>query len=246
MAVFFVNTTRAKFLEEYKRLYRYTSIERFVEALDSTQFTFVNPSLWSDPYEKFYLKREFLLRNKAVMMPAHDKIYAVCMSGTYESEAFWKVYAPLEDGVRLTISGRKLLENFLDKIPDSDIFIGKVNYQSKIQFFKVTPPLEKLISEFKQNVIGEEQMKLLLKKRNAFAYENELRIVVVPHCKKGDRKLLRWPCHLGDIMNDVTIDPRITRDHASLLKNFFFGEFGFTVAHSSLYAELSRRPIELR
>lgn len=246
MAIHFINITRDRFLEEYKRLYRFTSIERLVHGLDNELFTFVNPELWSDPYEKFYFKRRFIVDGKTQLMPAHNRLYAVCMSGTYESEAFWKVYAPEEDGVRVTISVRRLLEEFLDKITDADVYIGKVNYQTTRDFFVLPKQRSRLIDEFSTGRIGEEQLKLILKKRKAFAYENEIRIMVVPHEEQTNKKVMHLPLYYGDIVRDVTLDPRLNVHYVDLLKRFFREEYGFTVAHSRLFSDLSRGPLVLR
>lgn len=40
------------------------------------------------------------------------RFFAVCLSGTTDSEAYWKVYAPREDGIRLTFDTRKLVTHF--------------------------------------------------------------------------------------------------------------------------------------
>src|SRR5579863_4091155 len=170
MAVHFIDITRAKFLNEHKWVHRFTNMERFTEMMHNKKFTFVNPSKWSDPFEKFYLERDYIINSKKVSLPAKDNIFSVCMSGTLSSEAYWKVYAPKENGIRLTINVEKLLAEFLDLIPGCNIYIGNVSYKIKKEFKKISINKQKLITEIKNKIIGEQQIKLLLKKRKSFLY----------------------------------------------------------------------------
>ena len=138
MAIYFLNTTRESFLSEYKRVHRFTTVDRFIEGLTTKQMAFSSPSNWSDPFEKFYLERDFIIHGERFQLPVRDKIFAVCLSGTTDSEAYWKVYAPKEDGIRLTFDTEKLVTHFLEKISDADVYIGKVNYQPTREFYKIT------------------------------------------------------------------------------------------------------------
>lgn len=246
MAIHFVNLTRETFLKDYKRVYRFTTLDRFIEVLKTKKFAFVNPSKWADPFEKFFLERDFLINKEKFKLPIKDKIFAVCVSGTISSEAYWKVYAPKEDGIRLTFETEKLLTNFLDKISDVDVYIGKVSYQITKEFRKISFDKKGLIDEIKNSKIGEQQIKLLLKKRKSFLYEDEVRIIIIPH-KKNNRETIvfRSDTDITSYTNDYTLDPRLGRNHVKVLREYFQREFKFKVSHSQLYSDLNREPINL-
>ncbi len=245
MAIHFVNITREIFIKDYKRVYRFTTLDRFIESLKTSTFTFINPLKWSDPFEKFFLERDFIVHNKKVKLPAKDKVFAVCVSGTLSSEAYWKVYAPKEDGVRLTFNTEKLLTNLLDNINDADIYIGKVNYQITPEFYKISFDKKKLIKEIDSNNIGEQQMRLLLKKRKSFLYENEVRIIIVPHIRPDEKTAYKLPADIKEFTTDYTLDPRLGKNHVKVLKEYFLQQFNFKISHSRLYSELKRDPINL-
>lgn len=245
MAIHYVNLTKDTFLQDFKRVYRFTTLDRFIETLKTRKFAFVNPSRWADPFEKFYLERDFLIDNEKFKLPIKDKVFAVCISGTISSEAYWKVYAPKEDGIRLTFNTEIFLTNFLEKIVDADIYIGKVNYQITKEFHKISFDKKGLINEIKNSLIGEQQIKLLLKKRKSFLYENEVRVMIIPHKKDKESTIFHADTDIVNYTTDYTLDPRLGRNHVKVLRDYFQKEFGFKVSHSRLYSDLKRGPINL-
>jgi len=245
MAIHFVNTSRATFLREYKRLYRFTTLDRFIELLKSNNFAFINPSRWADPFERFFLERDFIVNDKKLKLPAKDKIFAVCVSGTDTSEAYWKVYAPKEDGIRLTFNTERLLIDFLDNITDSDIYIGKVNYQITREFHKISFDKKGLIEEINKEIVGEQQIRLLLKKRKSFLYEDEIRIIIVPHSKPNNNTAYKMQTDITKFTTRYLLDPRLGKNHVKVLREYFLQQFSFKTSHSALYSELKSEPINL-
>jgi hypothetical protein len=245
MAVTFINITRDKFLKDFKKVYRFTSFERFMESLNSRNFTFVNPTLWTDPFEKYLLERDFQIDSKKVTLPAKNNVFSVCVSGTLSSEAYWKVYAPKEDGIRLSLDTEKFLNTFLDNIDNCDVYIGKVEYRTTKKFYEIDFDTTQLVKEIQDKEIGEQQIHLLLKKRNSFRYENEVRIIVVPKNKQND-KTLKVDCDITQFTTAYTIDPRLGQHQVKVYKDYFRNAFSLNISHSKLYADLLRHTIILK
>ena len=245
MAVEFVDISRTKFLEDYRRLYRFVTLERFLEQLESKKLTCVNPAHWNDPFERFFLDREYLIENKKVKLPVKDRIFCMCMSGTLSSEAYWKVYAPKDNGLRLTITTNELIDS-LDQIPNCDVFIGKANYQTTKEFYKISFDKEALIDEIEEHRIGEQQIKLLLKKRKAFLYEDEVRILVSPRRKLKETKFFKIDVDLQLVTSEYLIDPRMEKHQVRLLKESLLNKFNLKAWHSNLYADIPKEKIVLR
>src|SRR5574343_1005492 len=108
MALHFVNGSRRALLRDFPRLYRYSTLSRLQEALDGQHVVFVAPQLWSDPFERVYLDRHYAIDGQELGLPMANRIFALCVSGTDISEAFWKLYSPQVDWVRLSITTEKL------------------------------------------------------------------------------------------------------------------------------------------
>lgn len=245
MAIHFINLTRETFLNDYKRVYRFTTLDRFIEILKTKKIAFINPTEWADPFEKIFLERDFLIHNEKCKLPIHDNLFAVCFSGKSDSESYWKVYAPKEDGIRLTFDTSKLLTNFLEKIPSADIYIGRVSYQSTRDFYNFSIDKKGLIDEIKTSKIGEHQLKLMLKKRKSFLYEDELRIMVVPQKRNKSATIFYTPAEITNCTVDYTLDPRLGIYHVHVLKEYFLRNYGFKASHSRLYQDLDRDAINL-
>ena len=245
MAIHFINTTREEFLNDYKRVYRLTTLDRFIEGLKTKKFAFIKPIEWTDPFEKIFLDREFIIDGEKIKLPMNENLFAVCLSGTSDSEANWKVYAPKEDGIRLTFDTTKLLTNFIEKIPNADIFIGHVNYQNTREFHSISLDKKALIDEIKRSKIGEQQIELMLKKRKTFLYEDEIRIMIIPHKKSKSSSIFHTPADITAFTLDYTLDPRIGNNHAKILKDYFQRAFELKLSHSKLYSNIKREAIYL-
>lgn len=245
MALHFVNGSRRALLRDFPRLYRFSTLSRLQEALDGQHLVFVAPQLWSDPFERVYLDRHYAIDGMEFRLPMAQGIYALCVSGTDSSEAFWKVYSPNGDGVRLSITTEKLLQA-LDALPNADVYIGKVRYHST-RAFQTVPNPDALRSEIESNTIGPQQVQLMYKKRRAFAYENEVRILIVPqaHTQSQDQATIyAAPIALRQLGSRLTLDPRIHSETVPMLKARFRAH-QFQVYQSSLYREWRGKPIVL-
>jgi hypothetical protein len=243
MPVEFINISRKKFLADHPRLYRFTTIECVLDQLKTNELTFINPNRWSDPFEKFFLEREYLIGTRKVHLPIRNKAFCLCLSGTLSSEAYWRVYAPRENGMRLTINTEKIL-NQLDSLEHCNVHIGEVDYQITKEFHQIKLDKPALISEIDQNNVGSQQLKLLLKKRKSFLYENEVRIIVVPK-KVKNTIFLKAPIELKSITSEFLLDPRMEKNNVKMIKEYFLEKFAIKVWHSSLYKDIPRGRISL-
>ena len=241
----FIGLKRDTFLKQYKSLYRFITVERLIEQLESKTFAFLNPTIWEDPYEKYFIEKKYIIRGKPMYLPMRDRVFCVCVSGTTSSEAFWKVYAPKENGVRLSYRTEDFLE-VLDTITDCEIHIGKVKYLITKVFSN--PPIDKksLLEEIDNNNINGQQLKLLLRKRTSFRYENEVRIVCVPKVLSTDKKVLKIPMDIKIFTKTYLFDPRMGKYHFSLIKESLLEKYGIAASHSHLYKLPLLKPIVLK
>jgi hypothetical protein len=235
----FIGSSKQEFLSEHFELFRYTSIDRFLELLSDDSLIFLNPSTWSDPYERYYIEKKYYVSKVPETLPIKESAFCLCLSGTKSSEALWKVYAPKEDGVRLTFKVSKLV-SALDKVIDCDFYIGKVDYQTTSEFSRLKINHGDLLQDIRNNRIGEQQLKLILKKRIAFDYENEIRIIAIPKRmppKKTPKDTMIYKSKVGikSFTTEYLFDPRLGKFHFKLLKDFLRKTHGLKISHSVLY-----------
>lgn len=187
-------------------------LDRFVTSVNKNEFIFVSPSTWKDPFERLYFNVDCSSHGYET-----ENIACLCVSdkSSTNEDASWKAYADKgEKAVRLAIN--KVL--FLEKLEEFakkngyEVYIGKAQYwlekKDIMNLYKPGSPYHNLF--FPMPMKRMHYLSVMLLKRSAFSYENEIRIFLV---KKGDipfeNGLLRIPCdyNMEGILNDVTLSP---------------------------------------
>jgi len=245
MSLHFINCTRETFLNEYKRLYRFTTLDRFFEMQKSGRYPFVSPLKWNDPYEKYFLERDYEVGNKRYALPIKDKIYSSCLSATSNSEAYWNVYAPNSDGIRLGFESSVFLTELLDKIEDADVYVGPIQYFHTLDFTKKGIDTSRLSACVTSQQDIPYQIELMYRKRSAFLYEDEIRIMILPkkELKKNDE--IDFPFEITKHAMDITLDPRIGKNHFQFIKDNLQRDHQIRISRAALYKEITPGPFKL-
>lgn len=195
-------------------VYRIFSFERFFELITTKQLVLVQPSMWDDPYENFFLKTEVVSDDGELgsLENLCNSWYGQCWTENEDTDAMWRIYSPEKRGVRVKTTIRKL---FLTLYDTSDIncslkyFIGKVNYKDKeeiIEFMKSTT-----FSEFILGGQNTQFAEVLCTKRTAFSHENEVRLIVDDIGDKNGRGgLYKINITPEELFEEVCLDPRLS------------------------------------
>lgn len=232
MAVKFFNMTRAEFLSK-KLLYKYMPLEHALDLLINKRLWFANPTIWKDPFEKRFIVNKYDIGGVQRDFPWMNRVYAMCMTQTSTSEAYWNTYANNDIGISFKFNRQNLLAE-LERISNTNgvrIFIGRVEYQktsdikrnlSKNPFLNVGGvPISNIGKE-------ETKVRLLLLKRIAYRYEDEIRFFVVRD-KTANIKGTFVPFGIPNtsMIEAITIDPNIGVNTVKMLKKIFENDYGF-------------------
>ena len=232
MSITFINTSEKLFLSR-RYIYRYTTIDNALEMLSKSLIKFRNPEFWNDPFEKLFLNASFHIEGKEYPSPLKNNIYCICFTGTDSSEAFWNIYSPNKDGIRLKVNRKKLLETFDDTF-DIDFYVGKVQYK-KSKFIKIDN-WENDTKSIVEGKITENFIRSMFQKRRAFKYEDEYRIIIVPR-KKTIVNELTLIANYKPIFSDLLIHPLVGENFANMLIQYFSRTFKVRIRKSVLYKE---------
>ena len=193
-------------------IFKYMPLERFVKAVDNHELVFVSPESWYDPFEQLYFGIDCSLRG----YPTED-IACMCVSekSSTNEDASWKVYAGSNDkSVRIFIEQDKLLSLLEGYAADNgfEVYIGKVVYSFEKKEIKklhvASSPHHDVF--FPSAMKREHYLSLMLLKRSAFSYENEVRIFLVKDSITFDtNKLLKIDCDYKatGIVSNVMLSP---------------------------------------
>ena len=222
----FVNITEKEFLSS-KRLYKHMPLELALKTIEDKAFWFSDLREWEDPFEKRFLEATYTKGGKNVSFRWKDRVYCTCLSMTDSSEAYWKVYSQNQICVELRINRKELLDE-LRKLTEFEVYIGKVEY---MRTKKIRLPLKMI--PFNPPFVGsyfsdEFMARLFMLKRDAFSYEDEMRILLVAKAKSKRKGVsVNYSCPSTEIINQILIDPRVGDHTADFIKKGLKDYYGF-------------------
>lgn len=163
----------------YTKVFKYMTLEAFIVSSYSKSWRFFEPSKWNDKFEqRFYCANYTLPAAK----DSNPQLFATCVTKKRNSEAAWKVYSHgqglgahclqleldiVELRKQIKASGFLFEEKGIEYISEEVI---KDLHKKKSPYYK------EYFSSFTLNSF----LKLLSLKRDAYTYEDELRLFVIP------------------------------------------------------------------
>lgn len=219
-----------------KYVYRIISLERLNQLFNERINVLVHPELWDDPFENFIMKSNIRFDDGTIAdIEFSDDYYGQCWSLHKASDAMWRIYSHDKKSVRIRTTIRKLAESLSSTLGDwknVQSYIGRVQYL----------PNKKLMNFANTVFSGIPQptsfAKTLLVKRPAFSHENEVRLIYMDREKKRDSKLFGYAINPHELVDQIMIDPRLTKEEAEDLKQEIIESTKFegAIKRSLLYA----------
>ena len=166
-------------------LYKYMNGQRAMDFLQTGEFSFVEPIVWTDPYEKRFYLADYKNTN---YQP--KQLFCTCFTSKISNEAAWKMYRADGGGIASrTIRfdfQRSILLRALAQYEDAKFYLGCANYNYTTKQIdelhkKTNPEYEHFFKDFSD----EKFMNLLLIKRKAFEYESEVRLFMIPNDRES-------------------------------------------------------------
>lgn len=176
--------------------YRYIPFETLYDTIENDKLFFSYPQFWDDPFESLMLDRKDI------------SCKCFCSRSNENEDAGWSVYASRSKTtpvVRYSIDVIKFLDclnNYCTVNGNVSIYIGKVDYSYSRK------EISYLISNQSKQSSLKNLLTLLLLKRPAFAYENEIRIFVVDtQYKTNEIDINSVGVDFADLIGRVTLPP---------------------------------------
>lgn len=169
-------------------IYRFFNLDNFLKTLNERKLCLVRPHLWEDPYENYISNGIGQLRDgRKVNLPdIKNNFYAQCWTIKSECDGLWRNYrcsqktstiTPSNIAIKVKSTVRQLMDQFYDltfaKLHYNSYFIGKVNYIPALAYENLYREGISL-TDFET---GMDCITHLLTKRDAFKYEEEVRII---------------------------------------------------------------------
>ena len=184
--------------------HKYIPLGYLYDYISNDRITFVSPSTWNDPYETRYYQLDY--KKIGYNEPS---IFCMCLTDkqSQNEDAMWIRYArPGDEMVKINL----VIEDLLDLLEaqgekmDFNTYIGEVIYISKTGITGIT---KKNSIFFPKNFDIEHYLTLMSLKRGAFAYENEIRIFIVPEDGYDNLLFHVLAPNITSIINKITVSP---------------------------------------
>lgn len=207
-------------------VYKYLNLESVLLCLENSNIRFQQPSEWPDKYESLFYNATY--DRLGISDDLHPKLFACCFTTAKMSEAAWKVYSYDKNGlahrcVKLAINLNKLRDALNDygkkngfKVYES-LMDYSLNDEEIINLHKKSSPY---YAELFDNFDGlNAYLSLLVIKRKAFSYENELRFFLVPDdCHKNLETIEDVTLSLSNLIESIAVDDKCSDMEMNILK----------------------------
>jgi len=159
-------------------------LEFALGAINEKYIWLCNPALWKDPFERRFIEAKYLVNGKEVDFPLKGQIFCTCLTQTITSEAHWNNYPNGQIGISFKINRKKLLQALDVYSSDYEIYVGRVEYIKSSELKKKLSDIDHINKIHPFRISNRMlQIKMLLLKRIAFQYEDEIRILAVKKYK---------------------------------------------------------------
>jgi hypothetical protein len=205
-------------------VYRWISLEELRDRLTNRRMLLKQPYRWDDPFENILVSCGVTFTGgsdwrEVFFDKLRKPIYAQCWTALPESDALWRIYSQDKRSVRIRSTPRKLLSALAHSSPSltpDDCFIGTVVYLSQND-----------LGQHIANMVGRDLLdafsgpkghaESVLFKRDAFAHEDEVRLIYVDSQSKFvGQDVLAITADPAKVFDEITLDPRVTPDDAPI------------------------------
>lgn len=183
--------------ENFLVVSKYQPLARIIEAVEKKNFCFVSPEKWLDPFELLFYKQVKLDNDKNI----HECCFAC--NDIENEEGFWNIWSidASDTIVRVTYNIEKLLKSLEENSVNEQFYLAGMEYCSRYDILKTKDTLEN------RSYSIEEYLNLLCLKREAYKYENELRLFVVNEKSNSNHTVINNIDYSNGIITEITLPP---------------------------------------
>ena len=199
--------------KRYRKIYKYMTLETFMACLYEGSWRFFEPNQWSDRYERRFYCADYQFPNAGEAAP---KLYATCLTRCKNSEAAWKVYSNGKAFKQHCVQVEINLSEFRNQLNASGYSMEEreVEYVYESLLNDIHKPQSPRYAKYFKPFSIQNFVSLLTLKRDAYAYEKEVRFFLIPKNTSGNRSYGKKKSDYVDIKLDwskIIINVRVDK-----------------------------------
>lgn len=197
------------------KVYRYISLIQFLYFIENNKTYLTRISSWEDTWEAPIRKIPTQHDNGKIEFPlycASMDLFGQCWTQKKESDAMWRIYSPLKDGIKIGTSIKKfeLIEGLKHSAIHKVLYYG--NLKEGLEHTKNISGFSKIFADG-------------LIKRDAFEHEKEVRLIT-----RNDERMIgkqinednyvEFKLEYKDFLEEIVIDPRAEDYYVNIIRNY--------------------------
>lgn len=184
---------------------KYTKLSNLEKSVNESNFYFGSPYEWLDPFELLFYKPKMLVNQEKNEITIHACCFAC--NDIDNEEGFWQIWSidEKEPIVRITYNVEKLLSSLNRQSKNKyDFYLAGMEYETR----------EKILNLHHKNHFNSydtinDYLNMLCLKRNAYRYENELRLFVksIGSDNQSKNTVIENIDYSDGIITEITLPP---------------------------------------
>ena len=164
----------------YKRVFKYMTVEAFLLSLYGKSWRFQEPSKWDDKFEQRFYCANYKIAGAAGNTP---QLFATCVTRAKNSEAAWKVYAHGQGLGAHCLQLEIDIAELRQQLRASKLMIvdKQVEYKDENYILNLHKKKSTNYAAYFSHFSFHKFIELLTLKREAYTYEQEVRLFVIPN-----------------------------------------------------------------
>lgn len=165
----------------YAKVYKYMTIEAFLISLYAKTWRFFEPNKWNDKYEQRFYCAKYQIPNAEHATP---QLFATCVTRKQNSEAAWKVYSHGHGLGSHCVQLELDIDELRAELRNSGLGIAEMPVEYKDENYILNLHKEDKSKDYATYFTSfsfNKFLKLLTLKRDAYSYEQEIRIFAIPN-----------------------------------------------------------------
>ena len=166
--------------KSYATVYKYMTIEAFLISLYAKTWRFFEPNKWNDKYEQRFYCANYQIEGAEYATP---QLFATCVAREKNSEAAWKVYSHGQGLGAHCVQLELDIDKLRTELRNSGLTIAEIPVEYKDEKYILelhNKGKSKDYTKYFTSFSFDKFLKLLTLKRDAYSYEQEVRLFAIP------------------------------------------------------------------
>lgn len=200
-------------------IYRYMRVGALLEWIDTGQLNLSSPLTWDDQVDRHWFD-VLACRCKIALEESAGRVFGLCFSKEYYSEALWKRFGHVDDVVRITLDLQRLAQLSTTWKSDGalEVALTPVEYGKASELAKSAVDV---LDQLRNGPICRQLLDLWRLKTEAFRFEGEWRLLVLMRDRvPASQRKVAFEAQARGLVKSILLDSRMNPGFRKHLRDY--------------------------